>query len=159
MEDWRTLVPDLGNIRGRITQFKQTLYLYWQWKAFCARRWSIFWWAWLSVSKVCRIINMNFRNYSFKFTRKISGWAELRGTSHVSWNCQRCLGWMPKWWKEILGVNQFPLYLQISIFGPVGYGPQTYRKCSNSALALKSGPYTYSDFSLKTWVHSVNRST
>lgn len=29
MENWRTLVPDLGNTRARITQFKKTLYLYW----------------------------------------------------------------------------------------------------------------------------------
>lgn len=29
MENWRTLVLDPGNPRGRITKFKQTLYLYW----------------------------------------------------------------------------------------------------------------------------------
>lgn len=28
LKDWRVLVPDLGNTRGRITQFKRTLYLY-----------------------------------------------------------------------------------------------------------------------------------
>lgn len=29
MDDQRTLVPDLGNTRGSIAQFKQTSYLYW----------------------------------------------------------------------------------------------------------------------------------
>ena len=29
MDDWRNLVRDPGNTRVRITQFKQTLYLYW----------------------------------------------------------------------------------------------------------------------------------
>lgn len=33
MDNWRILVPDTGNTRGRITQFKQTLYLNWLMKS------------------------------------------------------------------------------------------------------------------------------
>lgn len=33
MENWRTLVPNPGNTRGRITQFKQTIYLYYLMKS------------------------------------------------------------------------------------------------------------------------------
>lgn len=29
MDELRTLVPDSGTLKGRITQFKHTLYLYW----------------------------------------------------------------------------------------------------------------------------------
>ena len=29
MEAWREVFPDLGNTKGRLTQFKHTLYLYW----------------------------------------------------------------------------------------------------------------------------------
>lgn len=28
-EEWRGLIPDMGQARGRLTQFKQTLYLNW----------------------------------------------------------------------------------------------------------------------------------
>lgn len=33
MDNWRTLVSDAGNTHGRITQFKQTMYLYWLMKS------------------------------------------------------------------------------------------------------------------------------
>ena len=33
MDNWRTLVLDPGNTCGRITQFKQTLYMYWLMKS------------------------------------------------------------------------------------------------------------------------------
>lgn len=31
-EEWRDLIPDSGNTRGRLFQFKQTLHLYWPMK-------------------------------------------------------------------------------------------------------------------------------
>lgn len=33
MEDWKILVPVPGHSRGRVIQFKQTLYLYWLMKS------------------------------------------------------------------------------------------------------------------------------
>lgn len=37
LEDWRLLVPDLGHTRGRLTQYKQRVHLYWMMKSIVAR--------------------------------------------------------------------------------------------------------------------------
>lgn len=37
MEDWEYLLPDIGNTRGRMTQYKQTLHVYWTIKRLMAK--------------------------------------------------------------------------------------------------------------------------
>lgn len=43
LEDWKLLVPDLGNTSGRGTQFKQTLHLYWLMKCLLSKAMEQIW--------------------------------------------------------------------------------------------------------------------
>jgi len=61
MEDRRTLVPDPGNTKGKITQLKHALYLYWLMKSLLRKAMEQ-----ISVGTVVIVQDMTNYKYEFK---------------------------------------------------------------------------------------------